>query len=67
MPIRTMRDGGSRSIRSPAKTIDPLRGRVRPEMVRSVVLLPAPFAPSSATTSPGATERLTPLTALTAP
>ena len=28
-----------------------------PEMARSVVVLPAPLAPSSATTSPGATVR----------
>ena len=59
-PSRTMRDGGSRSMRSPAKRIAPARGRISPEMVRSVVLLPAPLAPSSATTSPGATARLTP-------
>jgi len=62
-----MRGGASRSIATPAKRIFPLRGRTRPEMVRSIVLLPAPLAPSSATTSPAPTARLTPLTAATAP
>src|SRR5215510_8496721 len=33
-------------------------GRSRPEAARNVVVLPAPFGPRSATTSPAATERL---------
>ena len=72
-PLRAMRDADPHDARG-RQAVDPLagktdraaRGRMRPEMVRSVVLLPAPFAPSSATTSPGATVRLTPI-ALIAP
>ncbi len=50
----------------PAKRIPPLRETV-PEMARSVVVLPAPFAPSTATTSPSATSSETPWSALTGP
>jgi len=42
-------------------------GRRRPSMHSSVVVLPAPFGPSSPTTSPAATARLTPSTALSDP
>jgi hypothetical protein len=62
-----MRAGGSRSMRSPANAIVPARGRVSPDMVRSIVDLPAPLAPRSATTSPPFTSRLMPLIAATAP
>ena len=34
-------------------------GRSNPEMVRTVVVLPAPFAPTSATISPVGTVKLT--------
>ena len=50
----------------PAKTISPLR-RTVPETARSVVVLPAPFAPSTATTAPSGTSRETPLSACTGP
>lgn len=38
-----------------------------PRMVLSSVVLPMPFLPSSATISPGATDRDTPFTIETAP
>ena len=38
-----------------------------PEMVFSVVVLPAPFAPSTVTILPSATDRLTPRSACTGP
>jgi hypothetical protein len=40
-----------RVISAPSNRIAPRRARVRPRIERSVVVLPAPFAPSSATTS----------------
>jgi hypothetical protein len=42
------------STRSPATTV-PESGRTRPEITCNTVDLPAPFAPSRASTSPGAT------------
>src|SRR5215470_15883649 len=39
--------------------ISPLEGRRRPDSVFSVVVLPAPLAPSSTTSSPSATEKET--------
>ena len=38
----------------PSKRMRPARAGVRPRIERSVVVLPAPFGPSSATTSPAA-------------
>lgn len=51
----------------PLKVIDPDTGRSSPEMVRRVVVLPAPLVPMSETTSPSSTEKLIPLTALILP
>ena len=51
---------GRRPVSSTSSTTTrPDRGRTIPVAVRSTVVLPAPFGPSSATTSPRATERLT--------
>ena len=50
----------------PAKAIRPLR-RTAPEIARSVVVLPAPFAPSTATASPSPTLSETPCSAVTCP
>ena len=50
----------------PAKRIAPWRATV-PEIARKVVVLPAPFAPSTATTSPSATWSVTPCSARTCP
>lgn len=58
---------GALSIRSPSKRIDPDSGRSRPEIVRSVVVLPAPFVPMRQTTWPCSTLTEMPLTAVILP
>src|SRR5215218_3502627 len=58
---------GVLSIRSPSNQISPDSGLIRPEMVRSVVVLPAPLVPRSVTTWPWSTLKLIPLTAMTRP
>ena len=65
MPRRTILSGSMPSMRSPSNMISP---RVtspssvlsRPEIAFSVVDLPAPLAPSSATIAPLGTSRLRP-------
>ena len=52
---------------SPMNSIEPVVDRSRPETVFSVVDLPAPLAPISATTSPSATSKETSLIAWIAP
>ena len=52
MPSRTIACGPRPAIGLPSNTIVARRGSSRPEIARSVVDLPAPFAPSSVTTSP---------------
>ena len=47
---------GGRRSRSPSSVIAPASGAISPAMRDSVVVLPAPFAPSRATTSPAATR-----------
>ncbi len=47
--------GGQVADLHPSKRMVPLDGWTKPEMVRSVVVLPAPLAPSSATISPSST------------
>ena len=42
----------------PKKLIVPAVSRIRPEIARSVVLLPAPFAPNRPTASPSPTSML---------
>ncbi len=66
-PFITTLCAGVRSIRSPSNQISPDSGRSNPEMVRNVVVLPAPLVPSSETTWPSSTEKLIPLTAFTLP
>ena len=51
----------------PWKVIDPAAGRSSPEIVRRVVVLPAPLVPIRVTTSPSSTVKLMPLTALILP
>src|SRR5207247_8367434 len=51
----------------PAKRIFPRRGSIAPATPRSVVLLPAPLAPISATISPSATSKETSRQAGTSP
>src|SRR5258705_6966029 len=45
-------------MRVPSNSTEPRVGRRRPEITRSVVVLPAPLAPSSATTLPSATSQV---------
>jgi hypothetical protein len=47
----------------PLKTIEPSRGRLSPLIDRSVVDLPAPFAPISVTISPSRTSSEIPFSA----
>jgi hypothetical protein len=47
--------------------MEPARGRSNPEIVRSVVDFPAPFAPSNATISPVSTLSEIPLIAVMCP
>src|SRR3712207_3267202 len=67
MPIRTIFSGENRSMRRPWNSIDPAVERTRPEMARSVVDLPAPFAPSTATTPPSDTSMVMSRRAMTGP
>ena len=50
----------------PSSSITPERDTI-PEIARSVVVFPAPFAPSTATTSPSRTTRETSYSACTGP
>src|SRR5258705_4432558 len=43
-------------MRSPSRRTRPRQTGSVPEMARNVVVLPAPFGPSNATTDPGGTE-----------
>src|SRR5881628_2414629 len=54
-------------ISRPSKTMRPALGRSRPEIARSVEDLPAPLAPIKQTSSPAATARSIPRSAVTAP
>src|SRR5438094_6665937 len=54
-PSRAMREGGRPCTGFPSSVTLPLLGRTVPEMARIVVVLPAPFAPISATTVPALT------------
>ncbi len=52
MPSPTMSWAAIRLMSLPPNLIEPLGGCMRPEIVRRVVVLPAPLLPMSATTSP---------------
>ena len=60
-PRVTMRSAGIRVRSWPANSMAPFRGGSSPEMVRRVVVLPAPLPPIKVTTSPGRTWREMPL------
>jgi hypothetical protein len=64
--MRTMVSGALRLSDLPARRISPLLRTVF-EIARSVVVLPAPFAPRTATTACSATSSETPCSALTGP
>ena len=55
MPSATIRSVDAWSMSAPSNVIVPGDGRSSPEIVRSVVVLPAPFEPISATSSPSPT------------
>ena len=55
IPARTISLGASRVMSRPANRMVPDAGRIRPLIARSVVVLPAPFAPISVTISPSST------------
>ena len=63
MPISTMSCGPRRVMSLPRNTIRPRLGVLRPLIERSVVDLPAPFAPISVTISPSFTFSETPFNA----
>src|SRR6266849_9409250 len=52
---------------APSMAIDPALGRMKPAIMRKVVVLPQPEGPSSETNSPAASDRSTPDTAATSP
>ena len=58
---------GSRATSSPPKAMPPATGRSSPAIARMSVDLPAPFAPSTATTSRSRTSRSTPFSTGSAP
>ena len=66
IPIRTIASGERRASDLPAKRISPLERTVW-EIARSVVVLPAPFAPSTATICCSPTSSETPCSALIGP
>ena len=63
MPSPTISCAGSRLMSFPSNVMVPLGGCIKPEIVRKVVVLPAPLLPMSATTSPLSTEIVTPRSA----
>ena len=65
--MRAMRYAGARSMRVPKAVIVPCSARTTPEIVRNVVLLPAPLGPRSATTEPSGTRSDTSRSATTPP
>ena len=61
-PRRVIRSAGWPVMSSPPNRTQPAMAGIIPEMARSVVVLPAPFAPSRATISPSSTSRSMPNT-----
>src|SRR6185437_959549 len=59
-PARAIFSGGRPISSRPSKRIEPLRLATSPMIERSVVVLPAPLRPSSVTTSPCCTSKVTP-------
>ena len=67
MPSRAIRSGGRPTSWMPSNSIDPDAGRTRPVIAATVVVFPAPFAPTTPTSSPSATLNDTPRTAVMCP
>src|SRR6516165_8549901 len=63
MPSSAILCGGSAARSVPKNLMVPEVSRIRPEIARSVVLLPAPLAPKRPTASPSPTLMLTSLIA----
>jgi hypothetical protein len=63
--MATTASGGRPSMRSPAKLMLPVESFTRPEIARSVVVLPAPLAPMMVTIERSSTARLMLLSAAT--
>ena len=63
MPASTTRADPMPTMERPSKRISPASGLERSLIARSVVVLPAPFAPKRATTSRRPTSRVTPRSA----
>src|SRR3954451_743416 len=69
-PARPMRErscAASRTTSRPATRAVPASGESRVQRMRTVVVLPAPFGPSTPSTVPGAASSSTPSSARTAP
>src|SRR5438876_8483931 len=66
-PVRRRTASPSTDGSMPSTRIRPRSGRRMPLSSRIVVVLPAPFGPSSATTSPGSTRNVTPSRARSPP
>src|SRR5438045_303509 len=67
MPLREMRSGDAPVMSSPSNRMCPEDGRNTPVRQLKNVLLPAPFGPITARTSPRSTAKLTRLSAVRPP
>src|SRR5262249_406554 len=67
MPRASIRRAEAPVTSSPSNVTRPAAGRIRPEIALSVVVLPAPLAPISTTSSPRATSIERSCTAATLP
>src|SRR4028119_219173 len=63
MPARTMRCGAGPVTSRPSSSTVPACALTSPAAARSVLVFPAPLAPSTRVTRPGVAERVTPRTA----
>ena len=67
MPAPARRQAGIAVMSRPSKRTLPALGRSRPQIMPTSVVLPAPFGPITARTSPGSTAMETSSTALRPP
>src|SRR6478736_6595116 len=67
MPRRAMRCVARCAVSVSLTLIEPLREPIRPMIARSVLVRPAPFLPSSVTTSPSSTWKSTPCSTCDSP
>jgi hypothetical protein len=65
MPARSV--ASRPAVGCPRNCTAPEDGRIKPASMRSVVVLPAPFGPTSAKISPARTSNDTPSTAMRGP